>query len=407
MEEKDFMKRVSEVNMTDVLEVKKSCMKQLNKDDRDRYIHIHFLKVAVVAMIIVCLCILPVNSLAKNIVQHIKTLLNLNGKSVELGNIDKTNIEIPDDCEEVKDDGIIYLSKDYSTLPDLMKDIQTDIYIWTGTDEFFDDGIMLNIVQNDYGRITLLYDLTKNNVIDKNSDTSDLQSVGMFVYFPLSEKTTLGNIMLQNEQLKYGTIDEEGNIEKYQQNTEYELVEQYENTDLDTTITVISSISDTKGSGDLGELTESDTVYYLYFTLEGMCYQINCVGTLDKAHDVIKNVKKTNIADSISNASTNSESGSNDLLYRTADGASVTLEQGEEINISVMDGKEYDDVYISLVGKNVIQKIGSLNANTPYSYSAAASGEYVIYAGKNQTNIIEEVVIEHSCSNGDDLYPLD
>lgn len=266
---------------------------------------------------------------------------------------------------------------------------------------------MLNFVQNDYGRITLLYNLTKNNVIDKNSDTSDLQSVDMFVYFPLSEKTTLGNIMLQNEQLKYGTIDEEGNIEKYQQNTEYELVEQYENTDLDTTITVISSISDTKGSGDLGEFTESDTVYYLYFTLEGMCYQINCVGSLDKAHDVIKNVKKTNIANSISSVSTNSESGSNDLLYRTADGASITLEQGKEINISVMNGKEYDDVYISLVGKNVIQKIGSLNANTPYSYSAAVSGEYVIYAGKNQTNITSEVEIEYACNNGDDLYPLD
>ncbi len=401
------MKQVSEFNMPNILEVKENCIKQLNKEDRGRYIHARSLKIAVIAVIIICLCIMPVNSLAKNIVQHIKTMLHLNGKTVELGNIDKINIKIPDDCEEVKDEGISYLSKAYNTLSDLMKDIQTDIYTWKGTDDFLDNGIMLNIVQNDYGRITLLYDITKGKVIEKDSDNVDLQSVDMFIYFPLSSKTTLGNIMLQNEQLKYSTIDDEGNIEKYQQNTEYELVEQYENTDLDTTITVISSISDTKGSGNLGEFTESDTVYYLYFTLEGMCYQINCVGTLDKAHDVVKNIKKTNIADSISNASMNSESGSNDLLYRTANEANIVLEQGEEITISAMNGKEYEDAYISLAGKDEIQKIGLLNANMPYSYCAADSGEYIIFAGENQTNITEEVIIEHLCNNEDGLYPLD
>ncbi len=96
--------------------------------------------------------------------------------------------------------------------------------------------------------------------------------------------------MLRNEQLKYSTIDEEGNIEGYRQNTEYKLVEQYESVGLDTRITVISSKSDTRGSGDLGEIKESDTMYYLYFTLDGICYQVNCVGTLDKVHGVIENL---------------------------------------------------------------------------------------------------------------------
>lgn len=295
MNEKDFMKQVSKFNMPDILEVKKSCIKQLNRDSRKQDTHAHFPRLAAISILIICLCIMPVNSLAKNIVQHIKTMLSLNDTSVELGNVHEINITIPDDCEEAKDNGITYLSKAYNALPDLMKDIQTDIYTWNGTDNFLDNGIMLNIVQNDYGRITLLYDVTKQKVINKDVDNIDLQSVDIFVYFPLSPKTSLKDIMLQNEPLNYSTIDEAGNIEEYHQNTEYELVEQYESANLDTGITIISSKSTTTEIGDLEENTESDTLYYLYFTLDGMCYQVNCVGTLDKAHNIIENLKKTTV----------------------------------------------------------------------------------------------------------------
>lgn len=406
MDEKNFMKKVSEFNMPDILEVKKSCIEQLNESSREPYTHTRFPRIAVIAMIVICLCISPANSLANNIVQHIKTILNLNDKSVKLGNVDETNIRIPDDCEEVKSDGVTYLSKAYNALSDLTKDIQTDIYAWMGEDNFFDDGIMLNIVQNDYGRITLLYDVTQNDVIDKDVDNIDLQSVDMFVYFPSSPKTSLGDIMLQNEQLKYGTMDEEGNIEKYEQNTEYQLLEQYESASLDTTITVISSKTDTKGNGDLGHITESDTVYYLYFTLEGMCYQINCVGTLDKAHDVIENIKKTNVTDSLSYFSNNG-SKFNDLLYRTINEPSISLEQGEQINLSVVHGKEYNDVYISLIGKNTTHKIGLLNDDMPYTYNVNVSGEYIVYAEKNHINITDEIMVEHLCNMTDDLHPLD
>jgi hypothetical protein len=287
----------------------------------------------------------------------------------------------------------------------LTKDIQTDIYAWVGEDDFFDDGIMLNVVQNDYGRITLLYDVTKNEVLNEDDDSVDLKSVDIFVYFPLSSKTSLGDIMLQNEQLEYGTIDEEGNIEKYKQNTEYQLLEQYESANLGTTVTVISSKTDTEGDGDLGDVSDSDVMYYLYFTLEGMCYQINCDGTLDKAHEVIENIKRTNAEDSLS--SENSESNSSDLLYRTTDRPSISLEKGEKINLSVMNGKEYDDVTISLLGKDMTHKIGSLNENTPYTYLVDVSGEYVIYAGKKHENITDEIVVEHLCNAADNLHPID
>jgi hypothetical protein len=107
------------------------------------------------------------------------------------------------------------------------------------------------------------------------------------------------------------------------------------------------------------------------------------------------NLKETNEADSLS--SENSESSSSDLLYRTIDGPTISLEKGEEINLSVTNGKEYKDVTISLLGKDTTHKIGTLNENTPYTYAVDVSGEYVIYAGKNHKNITDEIVVEHVC----------
>ena len=406
MNKNDFMKQVSKFNMPDISEVKKTCNQQLETDNKKQYSNIRFARAAILTVIIVCLCVMPVDSMAKNIIQHIRTVLSLNDKSVELGNIEETNIRIPDDCEEVENEGVTYLNKTYHTLSDLMKDIQTDFYTWRGTDKFLDNGIMLNIVKNDYGRISLLYDITQGNIINEETDHVDLQSVDMFVYFPLSSKTSLGDIMLKNEQLKYSTIDDEGNIEKYQQNTGYELLEQYESADLDTTITIISSKTDTNGDGDLGEVSESNTMYYLYFTLDGMCYQINCVGTIDQAHDILKNMKKSNVAKNVQ-ASINSGSPSNDLIYRETDEPNVSLEKGEEITISVPDKEEYDDVYISFIGKDMTQEIGLLNSNMPYTYSVTVSGEYIIYAGKNHTNITDKIDVEHLCNVENNFYLLD
>lgn len=407
MNEKEFLKQVSEYNMPDILEVKKSCIEQLNSDGKKQYTHVRFAGVAVIAILVLCICVTPISSLASNFVRHIQVMLNVNDETVELGNMDETDIRIPDDCEEVKSDGETYLSKAYNTLPDLIKDIQTDIYAWMGEDKFINQGIMLNIAQKDYGRITLLYDVAQREVIDNDDDNIDLQSVDMFVYFPLSSKTSMGNILLENEQLKYATIDEKGNIEKYEQNTKYQLIEQYKSANLDTIITVISSKSDTNGNGDLGKITESDTLYYIYFTLDGMCYQINCVGTLDMAHDVIENIKKTNITDGVKYSSINEESETNDLLYRTINEHSVSLEKGEKINILAMNGKEYDDVCISLIGQQTTQKIGLLNDDMPYTYNVTVSGEYAVYAGKNQLNVTDEIMIEHLCNMADGLYSLD
>ena len=175
MNEKEFLKQVSEYNMPDILEAKKSCIEQLNSDGKKQYTHVRFAGVAVIAILVLCICVTPISSLASNFVRHIQVMLNVNDETVELGNMDETDIRIPDDCEEVKSDGETYLSKAYNTLPDLIKDIQTDIYAWMGEDKFINQGIMLNIAQKDYGRITLLYDVTQREVIDNDDDNIDFE----------------------------------------------------------------------------------------------------------------------------------------------------------------------------------------------------------------------------------------
>ena len=285
MTENDFMKQIAQYNMPDISCVKNECIGKLHTKPSSKYSRISRVAVAATAVAMLCLCAFPVSSLASSLMQHIQAVLKLNDSDVELGDVEKSDIHIPDDCEKAEIDGTTYLNKAYNSLSDLTDDIQTNFYVWTGADKFLDNGILLNIIPDDYGRVSLLYDLTNGS--------DDLQSVCMYVYFPLASDISLDDLMLENEQLKYATIDDSGNIEKYEQNTNYELIEQYTSPNLNTTVSVIASRSDTDGSGDYGAISETDNVYYMYFTLDGMCYQINCVGTLDKAHDVIENIQKT------------------------------------------------------------------------------------------------------------------
>lgn len=292
MSEKEFMKQIASVHMPDISMVKKACIEKLNESKKREFKAVYIGGVAIMAVLMLCLWLPPVNSFAQNIVGQIKAVLNLNGDTVELGEVGKINIEIPEGCEEVIYEDISYLSKSYDTVSDLVKDIGLDIYTWKGSDVFLNQGIMLNIVADDYGRISLLYDVTENRIIDADENQVNLAAVNMFVYFPLSQETMLGDLLLQNEQLQYSTFDDEGNIEEYRQNTEYEMIEQYKSKALDTQVSVIVSRMYTEQKGDLGEAVSTDTLYYLYFTLDGMCYQINCIGTLEAAHEIVENMSR-------------------------------------------------------------------------------------------------------------------
>lgn len=289
MNEKEFMKQVSAAAMPDFTEVKESCLKMLNEDEEEKQKTLRFAGVVAIATLLVCLFVIPENSLAHGLVEYVKTILNLNGAAIELGDTGEISIKVPADCEEVVYDGVTYLTKSYLSVDALTEDIGVNIYTW-GSGSIINDRIMLDVVKNNYGRITLLYDMTADKTTDDAENENTLHLVFVYVYFPLSKTTTFGDLMLMNEQMAFATVDEEGNIEEYRQNTEFELVEQYESNALNTTITVIASKVDTKTSGDLGKIATMDTPYYLYFNLDGMCYQVYCIGTLDMAHEIIENM---------------------------------------------------------------------------------------------------------------------
>lgn len=296
MNEKEFMKHVSAYAMPNIASVKELCLAQLNEDKENETKTAWFAGVIVAAVLMVCLCVSPVNTLAKNMLSYIRTMINLNGSSVELGDTDKFSITIPEDCEAVEVEGVTYLSKAYDTVSALTDDIGINIYTWQGGSPQTGDVVLLSIVENDYGRIAVIYDTDGMKMPDEE-ESVDVIPVTMFAYFPLSEENSLGELegnplgglLLQNEQRVYSNFDDgDGTVEEYLENTEYELVEQYESDILDTTITVIASQTDSKGTGDLGELDDMDTLYYLYFTKDGICYQINVLGTLDGAHKAIE-----------------------------------------------------------------------------------------------------------------------
>lgn len=284
LKKKDFMKQVAEHNMPDFSEVRENCINQLNQKNTLNSHNFRIATAIVAITLVVGICISPVNSFADNLLQQIQTYLNLNGNKVEVGQVSKSNIHIPEDCEKAEYNDKTYLSKCYPTLSDLTEDIQSDFYVWMKENQFQENGIILNVIPDDYARITLLYDVNKENV--------NLTDLAMYVYFPLSSDSAFEDIKLENEQLKYATIDDEGNIKDYEQNTQYKMIEQYTSYNLGTAVTVISSVTSTAESENTGEFEDS-TVYYLYFTVDGVCYQINCVGTLDEAHEVIENLQIT------------------------------------------------------------------------------------------------------------------
>ena len=210
------MKQVAEHNMPDFSEVRENCVNQLNQK-KTLNSHNFRIATAIVAItLVVGICISPVNSFADNLLQQIQTYLNLNGNKVEVGQVSKSNIHIPEDCEKAEYNDKTYLSKCYPTLSDLTEDIQSDFYVWMKENQFQENGIILNVIPDDYARITLLYDVNKENV--------NLTDLAMYVYFPLSSDSAFEDIKLENEQLKYATIDDEGNIKDYEQNTQYKMI---------------------------------------------------------------------------------------------------------------------------------------------------------------------------------------
>lgn len=393
MTEKEFMKQVAESEMPDMDDVRESCIVRLKEEKKrqgKRQQAAVYGKAAIATVLLLCLCIPPINSFAR---QQIKVLLKLNDDEVQIGETQENIIHVPDGCtEEELAGGVTCWTKSYNKLSDVVKDIDTDIYTWQGADKFDEDGILLNIVDNDYSTIALFYDVDQAN--DSNQAYKDeLETLYMLIYIPLSKETSLGDLMLENKQLMYSTVDDEGNIEEYKENTEYELIEQYYSPKLNTTVTVIESKVTTDMDAGAEDSTDDIFMYYLYFTLDGMCYQVGCDGTLDTVHRVVEEIGKSDLKAIKKKQGLSEENDSvNDLLYREIDGDSISVEKGEEVTLSPVDGKSYKDVTVYLIGKGTVMEVGDFSKNKTCCFTADVSGEYAIYSGDK--NITSEVVVD-------------
>jgi len=83
MREKEFMKLVASSEMPDVKEVKASCIKKLNEENRRKFTR-RWIAGGAVAALLLCLCATPVNSMAKDFLRLFKSVLVLREDGQEL-----------------------------------------------------------------------------------------------------------------------------------------------------------------------------------------------------------------------------------------------------------------------------------------------------------------------------------
>ncbi|MBQ9885348.1 MAG: hypothetical protein IJM37_00600 [Lachnospiraceae bacterium] len=393
MNEKEFIKRVITMNAPDIDKVRENCIRQLNENDSSKKKSVAGRMAVAVAVLsfAVFLFAVPLNSFAKSIIGQIKAIINLNDNEVELGNTESINFVVPKDCESVELEGKTYLVKAYNDLDTLQNETGLELFKWKDCDNFIDNGVMLNIIENGYGRVALMYDVGGADTLYATPDF-----VNMFVYFPLSEDTQFGDLMLNNEQMRYSTFDDEGNVTDYAQNTEYELVEQYESKALNTRVTVIAATTDIDSSNE--DKNTKNTTYYAYFTLDGMCYQVNCLGSLETVHTLIESISKGKASDE---EKVLSALKGGDLLFRDVEGEKLSLDVGQTITISALQDRTFQNVFIINLDKNTVEKIGTLDNKTSYTFTAQSIGTYVIYDVDEEKNITDSVRISYSCGENE------
>lgn len=96
----------------------------------------------------------------------------------------------------------------------------------------------------------------------------------------------------------------------------------------------------------------------------------------------------------------------NDLVYRDINEATVELYEGETATISIEYGQTYENVYVYSVGNGVVCEIGTLTYGDNYEIYVDKSGKYMVYAGENDTNITNEIIIETSGNISDNAKQL-
>lgn len=295
MKGSELIKKAIESDMPDMEAVQKKCIEELHqgkkasekmnkKKPKQKIRKSIYATLGACAAIWFCVLNLPVSSDAESFIARLQTWLHLKSERVEVGKMEKNSIRIPEDCEEVEYEGEKYLAKSYTSPEELEEDIGKHLEIWRGVDEFEEDGIVLRMVDGEYARVDLFYDVLEGEVLESAGHGEEIQLLECYITMPLSAEFSMNNIKLQDQVLKDATLDGKGNLISYGQNGDYSILETYYSEHLDTDVSVIG-----KRMTDMGR--EQDNVinyYYLYFVYEGLSYQINCHSNLETAKSIVE-----------------------------------------------------------------------------------------------------------------------
>lgn len=300
MKGSELIKKAMETDMPDMEAVQKKCIKELhsgkgksekeNRKKTNRKIAKSiYAGLAVCVVAFLCVFHLTARTGAESFMASLQTWLHLDHhERVEVGELQKDSIHIPEDCEKVEYGGETYLTKNYDSLEELEEDIGKHLALWRGVDDFKKNGIMLRIVEGEYASVDLYYDISEGEVMESAKRESIMQDLECFITIPLSEDFSMNSIKLKDQVLKDATLDAKGDLIGYARNGDYSILETYHSKSLDTDISVIKK----KDIENLEIKHSLDTdYYYFYFIYKGLCYQINCNSNLGKVKSIVEELK--------------------------------------------------------------------------------------------------------------------
>ena len=282
-----FFKSVLGKNMPDTESVFEMCTKHIDSDARIRKNYNYSFWFKLVASIIIVFSILlitPIGTHARRLLSHFIAIVTINDSKIEFDNDSHTVFTIPKECSKVELDGDIYNTKSYTSIDSLKHDTNIDMLSWNGCKSYSD--ILLAVKNNEYARLSIIYQIFDNGDIPDDIENGTVTDVMIHGYVPIKDSVTFKDIALKDDELKYSTIDDEGNVVKYSKNEEYESIEKYYSNSLSTDITVVSD----KNILDSDEVTDYKQGYIFYFVYDGVLYQVNVVGDIDNAKSVIESL---------------------------------------------------------------------------------------------------------------------
>lgn len=282
----ELLKQVAALEMPDIEQVRSKCMMELKKEKRVSYKWM--VAVAASLLLVVCLFATPLGGYAADKIQQLFRGIHVNEIETTLGEVKVEEITIPANAQKygeefAKEYQEIYW-KTYNHLEDLESDIGLDLKAWGKEADFLEDGISLNVVEDEYALIDLNYHDSKGEVMPAM----------MTVFIPLSEEVTLEDLEFdfkfsyEDEDVTYKDSTEEGNGEVVNYQEYYEIVEEYESKNLGTKVTAIEYCVVDEYEGEKRE----HIMYYMDYIYDGKIYEVFCSGTLEEAKEVIENMEK-------------------------------------------------------------------------------------------------------------------